>query len=773
LTSTQSQGAQHATPSIDQLLKRLRRRLQLAVWLHGVGRLCLALGAWLLFIFLVDWGLHVPAGVRILHFAGLVTIPLVVLWRELIVRLRCIPDRVGLAVLIERAHPSLHELLVSAVQLSTGAPAPGSNPELVAGTVSAAERAALSLELTRVSDTKPARQAFLLGVAASALTATVFLWQPAAALVFFARLIGGNTPWPQRTHLAVEIPHGGSIHVSLELVSLAVARGSDVPILVRAHGKIPSDVSLHFEDAQDVHLGSAGKAVYRTLLRSVQEDISFFVTGGDDNDGTPRVEILVLQPPDVTAIAVTIEPPAYSGLETRLEFDRDVAVLAGSRITVAMQSQPVLQQGEARLLPEDRVLDLVPLEFPARSSADNPTQAAAGSGLGFELIAKKSLRYRFELRDEDGLENPNPGLFAIHVDLDRQPAIELLAPARGDVETVLGGSLPLRALVSDDFGLGRVTWSTQATSAEAMALVHELHTLPTTSSSHAASERVRATLLASALIDVNALFGADLLAEGEAFELLLVAEDNREPQAQRGQSAAVRLRVISSDEFLRRIQDRLGRVRIKADALADLLSKKRDYTRDILAGLESDELAALDASSIGTALSGARRVQGDSRALARELAAVSESMIYSRLDQRAGPMLDALFASSSTLETRSFQPAMWSELARMQAAGELGEADFADKLLKITGVALRVSEVHAENIISGLRAAQDESDLSLAYDTLLEVQAQETAAATRIEELLALLSEWDSYQSILSSTRDLLKRQKNLLDRTRQYYKDH
>ncbi|RLB54462.1 MAG: hypothetical protein DRI90_20235, partial [Deltaproteobacteria bacterium] len=57
----------------------------------------------------------VPVAVRLVHLAILGGLPAFMLWRELFQRLRNIPDEGGLAVLVERAHPELHELLVSAV----------------------------------------------------------------------------------------------------------------------------------------------------------------------------------------------------------------------------------------------------------------------------------------------------------------------------------------------------------------------------------------------------------------------------------------------------------------------------------------------------------------------------------------------------------------------------------------------------------------------------------------------------------------------------------
>ncbi len=756
------------TPAIDRLLDRLRRRLVLEVWLHGVGRVLLATGLWLLAAFLIDWVLHVPAAVRSVHLAVLVALPIGVAWRELFRRLRCIPDRDGLAVLLERAHPELHELLVSAVQLGRRTGQDGADPQLIAAVVREAEERAAGLDLRGVTDPRPARRTFGLGAITSALVAVVFfVLLPAAARVFFARIAGGDTPWPQRTHLIVEIPLAGELHSSEDDLSLAVARSSDVPVLVRARGDVPEEVMLHFEGGQEVLLGRAGKDVFRTLLRSVQEDLAFHVSGGDDQDGTPSVRIEVLQPPDVTGIAVRITPPPYSGLPERVELDRDVQVLAGSQVSISMISDPADATGIARLLPEDRVIQLSPRPFPG------DPQGTPRTARGFDLTAVESLRYRFELRDDQGLENPDPGLFALNVEPDRPPEVELFAPARGEIETVVGGSLPLRALVSDDFGLSELSWTTRATSSEvAQEQAHALATRPAPEAS-SAGPRPRAAQVGTALIDVDGLFAPQPPTEGEVFELFVVARDNREPDAQQGRSAPVRLRVVSADEFLRRIQDRLTRVRTKVDALADLLREKQTYTRDLISSLESDEPAGADLTAISTGLSGARRVQGDARALTRELAAIAEALLYSRLDERAEAMLAALDERASKLEDRSFHAELWQELTQLQADGALGKADFADKLLEIVGVALAVSEEHSELAVAGLRSAQDSSDLTATYDSLLGVASAQAATGSGLEELLRLLSEWDSYQSILSSTRDLLNRQKNLLERTRQFYKDN
>jgi hypothetical protein len=774
------------TPAIDALLRRLRARLLREVWIFGLGRTGLVLSVCLLFAFLIDWTLHVPSGVRLLHFAILLVLPAVVLWRDLLGRLRRIPDASGLAILIERAHPELHELLVSAVQLRSCGPAGEHSeidPALIERVVAEAEARAPTLDLAHASDPRPPRAALALGALGALAALSTFALQRDAAGIFFARIAGGSTPWPQHTHLSVEIPLAGELYSSSDELALAVARGSDLPIVVRAQGQVPDEVRLIFEDGPEALLGSAGRDAFRTLLRSVQEDLVFHVEGGDDRDGTPRVRIRVLQPPDVSRLAVHVVPPAYSGLPERLEFDRDVQVLYNSRLEVHMLPSPPDAHGIARLLPEDVEHELRRAPFPPFPSDGADGAGAAGPdgaeplplGLLFELAARESLRYRFELQDSTGLANPDPGLFSIEVVNDRAPEVDLLSPTRGEIESVIGGALPLKLIASDDFGLGQVRWRSVATSAaDGPTFEQELETsAPAAPQDLRARPGGRALAFATRRIEIDELFGGKTPSEGEVFQIDVSAADNRQPSPQETRSAPVRLRVVSADEFLRRIQDRLARVRSKVEALATLIADKQSYTRDLLASLESDEPGRADSSGVHSALTGARRVEGDAKALSREVASIAEALLYSRLDDRADALLAELERGTAAIADRNFHAQPWLELSALQAQGRLGKADFADRLVEIVGVSLAISEVDSPGAIDDLRRAQDLADIGAQHDSLLRVLEQQTAARAKTERLLSLLSEWDSYQSLLSATRDILTRQKTLLERTRQYYKDN
>lgn len=756
------------TPSLDRLLERLARRIRIHTLQHGTGRVLAGGAAWLALAFLLDRWLHLPGGVRVLHLAVLAALPAVLLWRELLRPLRRLPDRAGLALLVERAHPELHELLVSAVQLEERGQA--SRPleaELVRRVVADAEARAAQLELGGVLDARGPRRDLAIGTGLGLAAGLLLALDPAGASIFLQRLAGGGPEWPRRTDLSIEIPIAGGrarVEQGEELIRVLCARGSDVPVVVRAEGHVPEEVTLHFGGGRREVLAAARSGVFRTLLRSVQEDLEFHVTGGDDRDRIPLVRLTVLQPPDVAALAVTVEPPDYTGLAARLERDRDVEVLAGSRVRVAMRPDPADARGLVRILPEDRELELLPTPWPALEG-----EAAGLPALGFELTANESLRYRFELLDSSGLPNPDPGLFAIHVQADRPPEVDLLAPARGEVEAVVGGALPLRVRAFDDFGIARLEWSVE-TGGEP---VRGPFRLDSVALGEVAAERgLRHGEFAARTVEVRELAGGADPIEGQLFTLEVRALDARLPEPQSGRAPEVRIRIVSADELLRRVQDRLSRARMQTHQLVELQRERNARTLELLASLEGDQLSdAAGPSEIGVVLTGQRRVQGDARSLARDLAMVTETVLYARIDERALPLLRELERGAAGLTDRGFHPELWAALAA-RVPGTVGSG-LAEKLVAATGLAVAAGEEPAARAVDLLREAQDAKDLAALRRLLAAAEEEQRAALAQLEALLQRLAEWDNFQSVLSLTRDILNRQRNLLERTKRFAKEN
>lgn len=791
------------TPALERLLASLGTRLSGLILAQGLGTVALALCAWLVFAFLADWVLHVPRAVRWMHLVVLVALPIVIAVRSLVRPWRRRPGRSGLAVLLERQHPRLKQLFVSAVQFQTRPQAdPSADPELVHAVLAGAEREAAGLGPEGVLEARTAQRRLAGGLLFAAAIGAAGVVFPAYAGIFLDRLVGGTAAWPQRTQLRVSIPVATSSDVSSpgahlavstteDLIEVIVARGNDVPVLVLAEGRVPDEVVLTFDGGGKLAIASSGDGRFRTVLRSCQDDTGFRVTGGDDRDGEPYVRVIVLDPPDVAGLAVAVEPPSYTGLEPELRFDRDVEVLAGSSLTVVVRPDPPEAFGRVRILPEDRLIELEAMAFPADPAAAD-AEDGAGPGLGFRIAPTESLRYRFELLDESGLENPDPGLFAIHVLADRRPEVELLAPARGEVDVVLGGMLRIVARASDDYGIARLAWrATPSTASEELGPLQDLPIAPVPPRMRGDQSAEAVTVAGSRALeldDLARLSSGDAEAsqpprEGDTFLIEAQAFDSRPPRAGpdgqsepdpdgQGRSASVRVRVVSTDEFLRRLQDRLARLRASAGEAEELQREKARRVNELVTALESDQPEeGARGSEITAALAGQRRVQGDVEALARELAAVVEGVLYARVDEGAGALLQELDAELAGITSKGFDPALWRRLtaeSTSQGATDGPGAGLARQLLAILDVALIASQDDAMRAAESLDRAGEVIDIEEIHRHLVEAAAEQERTLVRLGELIDRLSEWDNFQSVLNLARDILNRQKAVRDRTKE-----
>ncbi len=785
-------------PNTHSLLGKLRRRLRTLAWQQELGLALLAGCVWWLFSYGLDAFLHLPGPVRLGHSLVLVVLPVWFLVHRLTKHWRGIPGPSGLAVLAERGQENNEDLLVTAVELTAKGAGTQPSETQPSGTQSAdpklaeiakrAETRAQALSLEPVLDERPARRALLGGLAAACvLAATVALTRDTAD-IFVARMLGADVPWPQKTHLDIEIP-GRADRMFVERdgdrIHVRVARGSDLPILVRAEGEIPDQVSLVFSSGHKTILDSGGSELFRTQLRSVQQDVTFYANGGDDNDHRPEVTIEVLDPPDVSALAFRVTPPAYSGLPSTLVRSGDVTVLAQSQVEVLLLPDPLDVQGSVHILPDAQEIELVPTPFPTEG---DPELANAGegetfaAGLGMTWKAEDSVRLRFELRSQRGLLNPDPGLYSIQVREDRRPNVVLLAPGRVDTEVVLGGLLPLRVLAQDDFGLSPMRYTLRTMQAgQDPVLQGELTQassgtqLPPEFAEGSAGDftqesslemgRVRA--MAHRLLEVDSFLADGLAGEGQVFQLQVEVNDNRQPDMQTTKSSLLRVRVVTGDEYLRKLESRLAQAGDAAGKLSQLILRTQTDLSNLQTALQDDP-QSLDDISLSYPLFDVGRVEGDARELARDLAALTENLLYARLDPRAEKLLGAMDGFLATQSDRSFDPAPWASLAAGYEKGQYGQADLAGDLLDLVGLSLTLSETHAlamRNALENSAGASSMDALTLAY---LEGQK----ASRTIEELLTRLGEWDNFQSVVTRLRDIIKRQRTVHERTREFAKD-
>lgn len=753
-----------ATPNLERRLSGLRRSLALFVTARGLGLALLVLVAWSAFAYVADYHLGVPRAIRIVHGVLFIALPLAVLWRLGLGLLGRLPGRRGLAAMLERSHSS-NDLFTSATDFQLGGEhlSPASQP-LIERTLRAADEAAAKLgsKLEVLDGRRPLAQ-LAGGLVALAVALGLAASNPDHTRIFADRLFGGSAAWPQLTFLTLDVPLDVGIERQGDVIRVRLARGEDLPISVLAEGQVPSAVELDFEDGTQRRLTLIGKqdtsGTFGTTLRSVASDLVFTATGGDDERRVQRVEVQVMTPPDLLGLALTVTPPAYSGLPKSVHFDRDVEVLAGSLVEVEARVEPAGATGSVRLLPEDRVLALEVGSF--------PTEEAPAS-LGFAFSPERSLRFRFELVDEDGLVNPDPGLWSVKVTEDRAPRFEIASPTSLTLETTSGGVLPLSYFVEDDFGVesARLLVSRRSASADTEPTPWPLELLPLDVT--ASPETRDRSVYGFAALRLAELAGEEL-EDGAGLSLELEARDTRAGEPNVGRSSTLTVRVLGPEDYMRRVQDRLASVRRRASELYDLQIEKQQRTAELSEVLleEDAELTAALRLDLAAAATGQRRVAADASALTRELAILVGDVLHARIDSEADRQLEQLDLLLAATTERGFDPVLWETLVNHHQRGRLGAAGFAGHLIDILGLGLDLSETSAPVAREALDLTEELSsfeDLVLGLD---EARLRQSENLVAIDALLERLAEWDNFQSVLSLTRTLLERQKAVEQRTR------
>lgn len=749
-----------ATPTLAKLLAELRGRLKRLVLVRALGLALGTLVLWWAWAFFADYVLEVPRVVRAAHGVLLVVLPVAVFWRTGVRHLMRLPDTRELAVLLEARRPS-SDLFTSAVCFQEDpAQAGEAPPAMVARVLADAEQRAREVEREAddpgVLDGREARRS---GAAAALLLLAFGLatwtWTDHQG-VFTSRLFGAGQPWPQLTFLAIEIPLDNGVERDGTTTRVRLARGEDLPVTVVADGRVPDSVELVFDDGSRRALAPSGErdgdALFTTTLRSLARDLAFTVEGGDDDRRRERVEVAALVPPDLTGLAVTITPPAYSGLAARTEANSDVAVLEGSRLRFVAAVEPADATGVVRLLPEDRVVELT----------------ATPEGLAFELTAERSLRLRYELVDGEGLANPDPGLWSVTVDADDAPRLAVRSPESLSLETTTAGIVPLWVAVEDDFAVTAAELIVTTRNQEGeRTLDLELVDTPGEAPSNQARH-------AFAPLAVSAL-----LAEGEAPEagqthyLEVLARDNRAPSANVGRSPRVAVRVLSNEDYMRRVQDRLTGTRRRVSDLYDLARERLARSEELLDALVIDGLDRTAAADLDPATrgdlealgSGTRRIEADALSIARELAALTGDALHARIDPEATGQVAELDRLIVERGSAAFDAELWSALFAAHDAGRLGTAGFADNLIALSRASLAIATEAAPASRAAVEDATRSGEVLAALELAIERQ-RETLAD--IEGLLGRLAEWDNFQSVLSLTREVLERQRALKERTKE-----
>jgi hypothetical protein len=696
-------------PSLAGQLRRVARRLRGYVLLEGVAWFVSFLLLAALAQFVLDYGTRgLQWSMRAALLAALAVVMLWVLWRRVLWPLSVPVGAPEIAALLERRNPGLASSLISAVRFSRGeiGPEAANSRVLAARTVTRTASLLAGIDFDAVLNaTRARRSAFsIIGVVMVALGAT--LAAPDVTSMWFARnVLLQDVPWPKQTRLVLDLPDG----------ELVAARGDDVVIEASAEGVEPRVVEVFLQTLSGnraretmATVGSPGAYRYRYTLRNAQEDMTFYLRGGDDETGFFTLRLV--DRPRVARSQMHIEPPAYTRLApvTLGPEQRAAEVLPGTLITIRMEaSKPVVRA--TLMAGHDRIAEGAPQYDPAGAGGEGG-QIGAADRFTVGLTPDVTRTYHFELLDELGLENRQPVRFSIKVVPDDPPRVRLKLVGPGDMVTP-EAILPIEVEFADPYGL-----------ATAALIYHQSRESMEEGSIALPSFRPGqgnfSTSINWPLAAAGAAAGDNLTFFVQATDLDDVSGPNM------AQSPEVMLRVVTKEELLADLARREQEYRIDFERLVDAQEQVRGQLLSVRGEFQRSE----SADQLGANLAPLERRQ-------RNIAG-SVNVLRQQFEQ----ILTELRIS---------------QLATVAVEQRLGEGIIEP----LTQLAKRDLVIAADT----LRQWGRDRSAELAS----QVDPQQVAILSQMRVILGNMLEWEGYQEAVSMLRDILRLQAELRDETK------
>lgn len=437
---------------IEARLASLRAMVRSSVALRGGSILVLACLAAALLSLAVDrtFRLSVPArAVSLTFYAAAI---LAIGWKHVLRPLRQTLPVGVLAEFLEGRFPRFQDALRSAVDFARDRrvaadedPASTRDRDADARVEVAMKRHVIG-EAARLLDRSPvegaidsSRVATVLvgGVSGLAVAATLAVIFGVETRLWFARnVLLGSEEWPYRTVLDVEGFDGGTR-------ARGVPRGDSLPIRVIARGDVPDRVRIRIRyerDSRRFNLTREGEAGFSHEHPEVTEPFEFTVEGGDYR--SPPYVVLVLERPEVETLALTLEYPEYTAIQSRrLEGDvGEIAVPEGTRILLEGIATKTLE--EAGLQAEGGTIPLLV----------SPDERRHFSG---SFVPQSGGLVTIHLADEEGVPPDRWMRFLVAPTRDRIPTVAARSAGIGSM-IAPEARIPLAIRASDDFGLTAV-----------------------------------------------------------------------------------------------------------------------------------------------------------------------------------------------------------------------------------------------------------------------------------------------------------------------------
>lgn len=380
---------------------------------------------------LLDWWLDFPLWLRGLTLAitlGATGLPV---WRYIVTPIRHQPDEDAVALRIERERPQFRSRLISSVQFARpGALPPGAAASLARRTIAETEAMARPMDFTEIISTKRLRKVLLGSFAVLALGLFAFMRGGEVSRDLLRRAFLSSTLVPR--HTRVEVLTGDR----------RIGRGDAIRIEALASGVVPKAGKLSVRSSGQrtqvypLDRDKGGKFV--RALENMQQDFTYTVRL---NDGVSREHRVAVVPrPSVATIQCEQTLPAYTQLPVTRRAPGDLALLAGSRLSLTVLATRDIKSAFVRLAGLSN-------DIPMRVDAQNPRELRGQ----FSIPAKGLTGFSVEMLDSDGMESRGSAIYRIDVVPDRAPKVKVNYPDRREELVTRQAVQPIGFEATDDF----------------------------------------------------------------------------------------------------------------------------------------------------------------------------------------------------------------------------------------------------------------------------------------------------------------------------------
>ncbi len=731
------------TRRIERELAGLERGLRIRVFLLGLFRAGAILLSLAILLFLIDRAFTPPLPVRWILLVLSLAFAAWTARRFLVRPLRVPLGPTEMALALERRFPELAQQLVSAVQLGQAPGTEGFSPELVQALL---ENAAKRFEEIPDRDIFHSAPLVRAGGAAALLGLIVaggVLFLPAHVGVWAQRMLGRNISYPRATHLHLVLPSSGptrKVHGN----RVILARGADLPVAVSVEGVVPDMVWLVRDDGTENVMAPKEARLFRFTFRGVTRSFSFHARGGDDPEGDRTAYVEVVDAPAVASIQAHLTPPAYTGMGPTLQEGGPIEGLAGTRVRLVVA--PTRPVKEAKVSFDSGV------EVSLKVSKE-------GKSLEGTFLLTRNDRYRIHMKGKEGLENVRPGSNPVVVVKDTPPRVRVAAPERNSFPLTLKGVLPLRAWITDNFGVTRISLVVRSPG-EGVEREKVLY--------KGKAVKQKGLVL---LEPVSGLLpgGSRPVQEGDTLRVRIDARDNAAPKPSTTQSRTIRVDLSRPGELLHSISDRLRRQRTFVESAIRSQSDLTQRLSEALDILQKGRFPQGLRSEILAVQGGQSRLTSVARRLRRELTSAFDLYLFGgalpRVNAQNLQERYRLYYSSQKKQT-SWDPLFYLSLQASRQAGEIDLPPSPSRVLDMAAAAWELESKVFPGVEKQLSLALTASRASGALPHALEAAKSQARAQQILARIEGWLQEWNEFDDIVLIVRDLLEAQKKLLLRT-------